>query len=76
MKLGIAGTSCDLQYLPVDIKIVRLAVLADEGVDLALSVEIIKQLPHQLGRSSIDGKLTPMVFGASLVDNHQHFMLL
>jgi hypothetical protein len=27
---------------------------------------------HQLSRSSIDGKLTPLVFGASPVDIHHH----
>ena len=49
-----------------------MAVLADEGVELSLSVEIIKQVLHQLGRSSIDGKLTPLVLGASPINNHQH----
>jgi hypothetical protein len=72
MKLGIVGTSCDFQCPHLEINVVRLALLADEGVELSLSVEIIKQVPHQLGRSSIDGKLTPLVFGTSPVDNHQH----
>jgi hypothetical protein len=49
-----------------------VAVLADEGVELSLSVEIIEQILHKLRRRRIDGQLTSLVFGASSVDNHQH----
>jgi hypothetical protein len=52
-----------------------VAMLAYEGVELSLSVEVIEQILHKLRRSRIDGQLTPLVFGASPVDNHQHMRI-
>jgi hypothetical protein len=49
-----------------------LTGLTDEGVELSLAVEIIQQVPHQSGRSQVDDQLTPLVLGASLVDNRHH----
>jgi hypothetical protein len=56
----------------VDAQAMSVAVLADEGVELSLTVEVIEQILHKLSRSRIDGQLTPLVFDASPVDNHQH----
>jgi len=72
LKPVSASKSGGFQGLSLNTQAMGVAVLADEGVELSLSVEIIKQVPHQLGRCSIDGKLTLLVFGTSPVDNHQH----
>ena len=45
----------DFQYPHLEINVVRLAVLADEGVKLSVSREIEEQIPHQLGFSGADG---------------------
>jgi hypothetical protein len=66
-----ASNSGRFQGLILNTQAMGVAVLADKGVEPSLAMEIIKQVPHQLSRSSIDGKLTPLVFGASPVDNHQ-----
>jgi hypothetical protein len=72
LKLASASNSGRFQGLSLKTQAMGVAVLADKGVELSLSVEIIKQVPHQLGPSCIDGKLTPLVFGASPIDNYQH----
>jgi hypothetical protein len=76
LKLASASNSGRFQGLSLKTQAMGVAVLADKGVELSLSVEIIKQVMHKLGRSSIDGNLTPLVFGASQIDKHQHFRLL
>jgi hypothetical protein len=70
--LGNASESGGFQGLILNAQAMSVAVLADEGVELSLTVEVIEQILHKLGRCRIDGQLTPLMFGASPVDNHQH----
>jgi hypothetical protein len=55
--------------------VVRLAVLADEGVELSLAVEIIQEVPHQSGRSRIDDQLTPLMLDAPSLDKHHQIRI-
>jgi hypothetical protein len=53
-----------------------MAMLADEGVEFSLPGEIIENIFHQLRLRAEQGKLTPIMFMASGVNNLQHVMLL